>query len=96
MITSDIESLPRTSITHCQKFHFPKIKVADIVYRLERICIEEGLEFDHDGLYFIAAKSNGSLRDSEIMLDQLSLLGKKITISLVHELVSCLLLSFTF
>ena len=96
MITSDIESLPRTSITHCQKFHFPKIKVADIVYRLERICIEEGLEFDHDGLYFIAAKSNGSLRDSEIMLDQLSLLGKKITISLAHELVSCLLLSFTF
>ncbi|KAF8772485.1 hypothetical protein HU200_005703 [Digitaria exilis] len=87
MITSDIESLPRTSITHCQKFHFPKIKVADIVYRLENICIEEGLEFDHDGLYFIAAKSNGSLRDSEIMLDQLSLLGKKITISLVHELV---------
>ncbi|ONM16589.1 Protein STICHEL-like 2 [Zea mays] len=54
---------------------------------LERICIEEGLEFDHDGLYFIAAKSNGSLRDSEIMLDQLSLLGKKVTISLVHELV---------
>uniref|UniRef100_A0A0D9XYN3 DNA-directed DNA polymerase n=1 Tax=Leersia perrieri TaxID=77586 RepID=A0A0D9XYN3_9ORYZ len=87
MITSDIDSLPRTSITHCQKFHFPKIKVADIVYRLERICIEEGLEFDHDGLYFISAKSNGSLRDAEIMLDQLSLLGKKITISLVHELV---------
>ncbi|KAG8065008.1 hypothetical protein GUJ93_ZPchr0004g38605 [Zizania palustris] len=81
------DSLPRTSITHCQKFHFPKIKVADIVYRLERICIEEGLEFEHDGLYFIAAKSKGSLRDAEIMLDQLSLLGKKITISLVHELV---------
>ncbi|XP_062225949.1 protein STICHEL-like 2 [Phragmites australis] len=87
MITSDLGSLPRTSITHCQKFHFPKIKVADIVYRLERICTEEGLEFDHDGLYFIAAKSNGSLRDAEIMLDQLSLLGKKITISLAHELV---------
>ncbi|PWZ45394.1 hypothetical protein Zm00014a_016653 [Zea mays] len=55
--------------------------------RLEKICIGEGLEFDHDGLYFIAAKSSGSLRDSEVMLDQLSLLGKKITISLVHELV---------
>jgi DNA polymerase III subunit gamma/tau len=89
MITSDLDSVPRTSITHCQKFHFPKIKVADIVYRMEKICIEEGLEFDHDGLYFIAAKCNGSLRDAEIMLDQLSLLGKKITISLVHELVSC-------
>lgn len=88
MITSDLDSLPRTSVTHCQKFHFPKIKVADIVHRLERICIDEGLEFDHDALHFIAAKSNGSLRDAEIMLDQLSLLGKRVTISLVHELVS--------
>ncbi|KAM3368139.1 hypothetical protein ACQJBY_016600 [Aegilops geniculata] len=87
MITSDLDSLPRTSVTHCQKFHFPKIKVADIVNRLERICVDEGLEFDHDALHFIAAKSNGSLRDAEIMLDQLSLLGKRVTISLVHELV---------
>jgi DNA polymerase III gamma/tau subunit len=62
---------------------------------LEKICIDEGLEFDHDGLYFIAAKSNGSLRDAEIMLDQLSLLGKRVTISLVHELVSSVAMIFS-
>ncbi|KAJ6358764.1 hypothetical protein OIU76_000481 [Salix suchowensis] len=38
-------------------------------------------------LDFIAARSSGSLRDAEIMLDQLSLLGRRITLSLAHELI---------
>ncbi|KAF2293238.1 hypothetical protein GH714_040594 [Hevea brasiliensis] len=38
-------------------------------------------------LDFIAARSNGSLRDAEMMLDQLSLLGKRITMSLAYELI---------
>ncbi|GFQ02723.1 GDSL esterase/lipase at4g18970 [Phtheirospermum japonicum] len=46
---------------------------------------QEGLEIEEDALNFIANKSNGSLRDAEMMLDQLSLLGKKITVSLVYE-----------
>ncbi|KAG5248604.1 STICHEL family protein [Salix suchowensis] len=50
-----------------------KIKDGDIVARLRRISKEENLD--------------GSLRDAETMLDQLSLLGKKITTSLVNELV---------
>ncbi|XP_072972633.1 protein STICHEL-like 2 [Typha angustifolia] len=87
MITADLDEVPRSSVSRCQKYHFPKIKVADIAYMLQRICIEEGLEFEKDGLYFIAAKSNGSLRDGVTMLDQLGLLGKRITISLAHELI---------
>lgn len=88
MITSDLDELPRNSVARCQRFHFPKIKDVDMVCRLQKICIEEGLEFEKDALCFIAAKSNGSLRDAETMLDQLSLLGKRITVSLAYELVS--------
>ena len=62
-----------------------------MVCRLQKICIEEGLDFEKDALYFIAAKSNGSLRDAETMLDQLSLLGKRITVSLAYELVSIII-----
>ncbi|EHA8590535.1 protein STICHEL-like 2 [Cocos nucifera] len=87
MITSDLDDLPRNSISRCQRFHFPKIKDVDMVCRLQKICIEERLDFEKDALYFIAAKSNGSLRDAETMLDQLSLLGKRITVSLAYELV---------
>ncbi|KAK7330579.1 hypothetical protein VNO77_24775 [Canavalia gladiata] len=86
MITPDLDKLPRSAISRAQRYHFAKIKNADIASRLEKICVEEGLESEPVALDFIAAKSCGSLRDAETMLDQLSLLGKKITISLVHEL----------
>lgn len=88
MITPDLDKLPRSVVSRFQKYHFPRIKDADIASRLRKICIEEALNFDQVALDFIAAKSNGSLRDAEMMLDQLSLLGKKITMSLAYELVS--------
>jgi DNA polymerase III subunit gamma/tau len=90
MITPELDMLPRSVVSRSQKYHFPKIKDADIAGRLRNICVEEDLDFDQVALDFIAAKSSGSLRDAEIMLDQLSLLGKRITMSLAHELVSAL------
>ncbi|XP_061351266.1 protein STICHEL-like 2 isoform X2 [Gastrolobium bilobum] len=86
MIAPDLDKLPRSAVSRAQRYHFPKIKDADIACRLEKICAEEGLDFDQAALNFIAAKSCGSLRDAEMMLDQLSLLGKKITVSLAYEL----------
>lgn len=88
MITPDLDKLPRSAVSRSQRYHFPKIKDADIASKLGKICVEEGLDFDQLALNFIAAKSNGSLRDAEMMLDQLSLLGKKITMALAYELVS--------
>ncbi|KAL2573283.1 hypothetical protein AAZV13_17G116500 [Glycine max] len=86
MITPDLDKLPPSALSRAQRYHFAKIKDVDIAIRLEKICVEEGLESEQVALDFIAARSCGSLRDAETMLDQLSLLGKKITISLVHEL----------
>ncbi|RDX78397.1 Protein STICHEL-like 2, partial [Mucuna pruriens] len=86
MITPDLDKLPRSAVSRAQRYHFPKVKDADIVCRLETICAEEGLDFEQDALDFIAAKSCGSVRDAEMMLDQMSLLGKKINISLAYEL----------
>jgi len=88
MITTDPDKLPHSSLSQCQRYHFPKIKDVVVSGRLQKICIEEGLEFDKDALDFIAAKCNGSLRDAETILDQLGLLGKRITLSLAYELVS--------
>ncbi|KAJ6672305.1 REPLICATION FACTOR C / DNA polymerase III GAMMA-TAU SUBUNIT [Salix viminalis] len=87
MVTPELDMLPRSAVTRCQKYHFTKIKDADIAGRLRNICVEEDLDVDQVALDFIAAKSSGSLRDAEIMLDQLSLLGRRITLSLAHELI---------
>ncbi|KAK6123605.1 hypothetical protein DH2020_042658 [Rehmannia glutinosa] len=85
MVTPNLDKLPRSAVSKFQRYHFQRVKEVDIANRLGKICVQEGIEFDQDALSFIATKSNGSLRDGEMMLDQLSLLGKKITVSLVYE-----------
>ncbi|KAE8736293.1 AAA-type ATPase family protein isoform 10 [Hibiscus syriacus] len=79
-------NIPRETFSACCfRYEYPRTRYA--ATKLEKICIEERLDYDQAALGFIAAKSNGSLRDAEMMLDQLSLLGKKITMSLTYELV---------
>lgn len=87
LTTSNIECLPHTILSRCQKFLFPKLKEIDIVKKLQAIALQEGLEIDNDALNLIASRSNGSMRDAEMTLDQLSLLGRRISLSLVQELV---------
>ncbi|GJN35377.1 hypothetical protein PR202_gb24146 [Eleusine coracana subsp. coracana] len=86
-ITIDPENLPRSVISRCQKYMFAKIKDIDIVCRLRKIAVKENLDVELAALDLIALNSDGSLRDAETMLDQLCLLGKKITPSLVNDLV---------
>ncbi|KAF8715724.1 hypothetical protein HU200_026668 [Digitaria exilis] len=79
--------LPHIIMSRCQKFFFPKLKECDIINTLQWISTSEGLDVDRDALKLIASRSDGSLRDAEMTLDQLSLLGQRISMSLVQELV---------
>jgi len=88
MITSDIEKLPSNGIGWCQNYRFCKIDDAEIACRLIKICTKEGMEFEAEALELLARKANGSIRDAIQMLDQLTLLGKRISKSVTHELVS--------
>ncbi|KAL9264720.1 STICHEL-like protein [Drosera capensis] len=87
LITTTVENVPRTVLSRCQKYVFNKIKDDDIFSRLQKISMEENLDVDPDALELIAQNADGSIRDAETMLDQLTLLGKRITTSLVNELV---------
>ncbi|KAI3466769.1 hypothetical protein Pfo_023432 [Paulownia fortunei] len=87
LICASLDALPHIIISRCQKFFFPKLKDADIIYTLQWIATKEDLEIDKDALKLIASRSDGSLRDAEMTLEQLSLLGKRISLGLVQELV---------
>ncbi|XP_019166766.1 PREDICTED: protein STICHEL-like 3 isoform X2 [Ipomoea nil] len=87
LVCSSLDTLPHIIISRCQKFFFPKLKDADIIYTLQRISTKEDLEIDKDALKLISTRSDGSLRDAEMTLEQLSLLGQRISVSLVQELV---------
>ncbi|CAL0318565.1 unnamed protein product [Lupinus luteus] len=60
---------------------------AYIVARLRKISAHENLDVEIDALDLIVMNADGSLRDVETMLEQLSLLGKRITTSIVDELL---------
>ncbi|XP_057786146.1 protein STICHEL-like isoform X1 [Salvia miltiorrhiza] len=87
LVTTDIDNVPRAILTRCQKHILNKIGNGDIVTRLRKISIDENLDVESNALELIASNADGSLRDAEIMLDQLSLFGKQITKSLVNELM---------
>lgn len=84
---SSLDVLPHMIVSRCQKFFFPKLKDTDIFLTLQWIARKEHLEIDKDALRLIVSRSDGSLRDAEMTLEQLSLLGQNISISLVQELV---------
>ncbi|KDP21141.1 hypothetical protein JCGZ_21612 [Jatropha curcas] len=87
LVSSSLDVLPHIIISRCQKFFFPKLKDADIIYTLQWIASKEDIDIDKDALKLIASRSDGSLRDAEMTLEQLSLLGLKISVPLVQELV---------
>ncbi|XP_062012902.1 protein STICHEL-like 3 [Rosa rugosa] len=87
LVCSSLDVLPHIIISRCQKFFFPKVKDADIIYTLQWIATKDDLEIDKDALKLIASRSDGSLRDAEMTLEQLSLLGQRISVPLVQELV---------
>ncbi|KAJ8761904.1 hypothetical protein K2173_006506 [Erythroxylum novogranatense] len=87
LVCSSLDVLPHIIISRCQKFFFPKLKDGDIIHTLQWIASKEDIDIDKDALKLIASRSDGSLRDAEMTLEQLSLLGQKISVSLVQELV---------
>ncbi|KAG0629876.1 hypothetical protein M758_1G136300 [Ceratodon purpureus] len=90
LITTDADQIPDTATSRCQKFNFSKVKEADIVTRLEILARKEDLDVEEGALALIAARSDGSLRDAEIRLDQVCLLDKVVSVELVRELVGLL------
>ncbi len=83
--TTDPDRIPITVLSRCQRFDFPPIDNAAIVERLDAIVRAEGLQADQEALQLLARRANGSMRDSQSLLEQLlSLSEKTITVADVH------------
>ncbi len=64
--------VPATILSRCQRFDFRRIDAATIVAVLARLAKAEHVAVDEAALYAVARASDGSLRDAEVVLDQLS------------------------
>lgn len=80
LATTNIEAVPITILSRCQRFDFHKIEIADIKKRLEYVIKSENIEIESEALDEIAYISDGGLRDALSILDQLSGSTSKITL----------------
>ena len=80
LATTDIQSVPITVLSRCQRFDFKPISIQDIEDRLKYVCTEEKLNVTDDAIKEIAMMSNGGLRDALSILDQVASNGEEIDV----------------
>ena len=79
LATTEINKIPLTVLSRCQKFDFKKITKENIIDRLTYIIKEENIKnISNDILNLIAELSDGGLRDAINLLDQVNSLNKDI------------------
>jgi DNA polymerase-3 subunit gamma/tau len=70
LATTEIHKMIPTIVSRCQRFDFRKLKVPEIIKRLEIISKKEKVNIEKAALEIIALSSSGSIRDAESLLDQ--------------------------
>ena len=87
LATTEFEKLPPTITSRTQRFLFRKLGKKDILAKLKMIVKAENISADEDALELIAAAAEGSLRDAESLLDQLSSLEDKIDLGSAERII---------
>ncbi len=70
LATTELNKVPATVLSRCQRFDFRRITNNDIVARLKTILAGDGRKVTDDGLALVAELGDGSMRDSLSILDQ--------------------------
>lgn len=76
LATTEINKIPATILSRCQKFEFKKVSIEDIKARLKFIVENENIPYDAQAIDYIATMSDGGLRDAISTLDQVASLGR--------------------
>lgn len=85
--TTEINKIPMTIMSRCQRFDFSKLDFQEINHLLDSVCQQEGILISNDAKYKINILSNGSARDCLSILQQVSdYTNKSITIESINEI----------
>ncbi|MCK4813690.1 MAG: DNA polymerase III subunit gamma/tau [Candidatus Marinimicrobia bacterium] len=68
--TTELQKVLPTILSRCQRFEFKRIPILQVIDLLRDIAQKEGIVIDEDSLLLIAKKGDGSIRDSESILEQ--------------------------
>lgn len=85
LATTDIQKVPITVLSRCQRFDFQRIDRTLIFENLKRICALEEIKYDEDAIKEIAYLSDGCMRDALSILDQLSKVSDMIDMDVIKS-----------
>ncbi len=69
LATTELQKLPPTIISRCQRFDFRRISTADLTARLHQIAEAEDIELDDEAARLIARQAQGGMRDAVSLLE---------------------------
>lgn len=91
LATTEVQKIPATILSRCQRFDFKTISVYDIVSNIKKILEAEGINADDDALEYVAFLGDGSMRDALSILDQcLAFKNDNITLSDITDVVGAI------
>ena len=96
LATTEIQKVPATILSRCQRYDFTRIGPEDIARRVEYIAGEEHLELTPDGAELIARLADGALRDALSILDTCAGVTAKIDADVVRRMAGVTDRSYLF
>ena len=86
--TTEPHKIPDTILSRIQRFDFKRMPVPVVAARLKEVCEGEGYGITDDGLRLIARAGEGSMRDSQSLLDRVvSFAGATVSTEQVAEVL---------
>ncbi|MBQ8167303.1 MAG: DNA polymerase III subunit gamma/tau, partial [Lachnospiraceae bacterium] len=89
LATTDVQTIPVTVLSRCQRYDFKRISLEIIADRIEELLKREEIPATRDAINYVAKAADGSMRDALSILDQCIAfnLGEEITYDKVLEIV---------
>ena len=85
LATTEINKIPETVMSRCQRFDFTKIPEVKMTEHLKNICAKEDIQITDEALHEIVKLSNGCLRDALSYLDKISKFDCEIDSKLIED-----------
>lgn len=96
LATTEIQKVPATILSRCQRYDFTRIGPEDIARRVEYIAGQEGLELTTDGAELISRLADGAMRDALSILDTCAGVTAKIDADVVRRMAGVTDRSYLF
>ncbi len=88
LATTEAQKVPGTIQSRCVRVDFSRATVDALLHALRRIVKKEKINVEKEALLFIAGRAEGSFRDAVKVLEQTTLLKRRITADLARSVLS--------